>query len=87
MANIASARKRARQDEERRQHNQSQRTRMRTQIKRVVRAIRSGDKPGAETAYKEAAPVLDRMASKGIIHQNKAARHKSRLNRRIRALN
>ena len=86
MANIASAKKRARQAEERRQHNQSQRTRMRTHIKRVVRAIRSGDKSSAQTAYQQAVPILDRMANKGIIHQNKAARHKSRLNRRIRAL-
>lgn len=86
MANIASAKKRARQDEERRQHNQAQRTRMRTHIKRVVRALRSGDKARAESAYREAVPILDRMANKGIIHQNKAARHKSRLNRRIRSL-
>ncbi len=86
MANIASARKRARQDEERRVHNRSQRTRMRTQIKRVVGALRSGDKARAESAYKEAVPILDKMADKGIIHKNKAARHKARLNRRIRAL-
>jgi len=86
VANIKSARKRARQAEERRVHNRAQRTRMRTQVKRVVRAIRYGDKAGAEAAYQRAVPLLDKMANKGIIHKNKAARHKARLNHRIRAL-
>jgi len=86
VANIRSARKRARQAEERRVHNRSQRTRMRTKIKTVVSALRAGDKARAEAAYKEAVPILDKMANKGIIHKNKAARHKARLNRRIRAL-
>lgn len=86
MANIASAKKRARQAETRRVHNQTHRSMMRTYIKRVVRAIEAGDKAAAETAYREAVPVIDRMAGKGLIHKNKAARHKSRLNQHIRAL-
>ncbi len=86
MANSAQARKRARQAEKRRRHNASMRSRMRTYIKRVVSAIESGDRAGAETAYRAAVPVIDKMAGKGLIHQNKAARHKTRLNSRIRAM-
>ena len=86
MANSAQARKRARQAEKNRQHNASQRSMMRTYIKRVVRAIDAGEKSAAEEAYKAAIPVIDRMAGKGLIHKNKAARHKSRLNTSIRAM-
>jgi small subunit ribosomal protein S20 len=57
---------------------------MRTYVKRVIKAIRKGDKPTAEAAYREAVPVLDKTVTKGVIHRNKAARHKSRLNARIR---
>lgn len=86
MANTSQARKRARQNVKRRAHNAAQRSTTRTSIKKVLKAIRRGDKPSAEAAYKEAVPVLDRMATRGIIHKNNAARHKSRLNARIRAL-
>ncbi|MCP5151994.1 MAG: 30S ribosomal protein S20 [Chromatiales bacterium] len=86
MANSAQARKRARQAETNRLHNQGIRSKMRTYVKRVVRAIEAGDKATATTAYAAAVPVIDSVADKGIIHKNKAARHKSRLNARIRAL-
>ncbi|WP_376691612.1 30S ribosomal protein S20 [Wenzhouxiangella sp. EGI_FJ10409] len=86
MANSVSARKRARQAEKNRQHNASQRSHVRTQIKRVLRAIESGDKAAAEQAYKTAVPAIDRAVSKGIMHANKAARHKSRLNQHVRDL-
>ncbi len=86
MANSAQARKRARQAETRRQHNASFRSMVRTYIKRVVAAIDSGDAEQAQAAYAAAVPVIDRMADKGIIHKNKAARHKSRLNQQIKAL-
>ena len=86
MANSAQARKRARQAEKSRQHNASMRSMMRTFLKKVVYAIDAGDKTKAEEAYKAAVPVIDKMANKGLIHANKAARHKSRLNTRIRAL-
>ncbi len=86
MANIVSARKRARQAEKRRIQNASKRSMMRTHIKNVVKAIAAGDKEGAQTAYTKAVPVLDKMVTKGIIHKNKAARHKSRLNAQIRAM-
>lgn len=86
MANIASAKKRARQTEVRRRHNQTRRSMMRSELKRVLTAIEAGDRSKAEAAYREAVPVLDRMATRGLIHRNKAARHKARLNARIRAL-
>ncbi len=86
MANTAQARKRARQAEKARQHNGSLRSMVRTYIKKVVAAIASGDAEAAKTAYASAVPVIDRIADKGIIHKNKAARHKSRLNAQIKAL-
>lgn len=86
MANSAQARKRARQAENHRQHNASRRSMMRTTMKRVLKAIESGDKGAAEQAYKAAVPLIDRMAGQGLIHKNKAARHKSRMNASIRGM-
>ena len=86
MANSPQARKRARQSEKRRSHNASLRSLVRTNIKRVVAAIETGNAEQAQEAYTKAVPVIDRMADKGIIHKNKAARHKSRLNAQIKAL-
>ncbi|GLR73018.1 30S ribosomal protein S20 [Agaribacter marinus] len=86
MANIKSAKKRAIQAEKRRQHNASRRSMTRTCIKKVVAAIEAGDKDAAQTALTAAVPVLDRMATKGLIHKNKAARHKSRLTAQVKAL-
>lgn len=86
MANTAQARKRAKQAESRRKLNASQRSAMRTTIKKVQTAIASGDQDQAKLAYQTAVPALDKAVSKGLIHQNKAARHKSRLNKHIRAL-
>jgi len=86
VANTAQARKRVRQAEKRRQHNASLRSMMRTMVKKVLQAIQGGQYDAAMAEFKAAVPVLDRMANKGIIHKNKAARHKSRLNRRIKAL-
>lgn len=86
MANSLSARKRARQAEKHRLRNASQRSRVRTTIKKVLTAIEAGDKTAAETAYKEAVPAIDRSVSKGLMHRNKAARHKSRLNKHVRSM-
>ena len=86
MANIKSARKRARQAIKRRANNMALRSRMRTSIKRVLKAVADGKKDEASVAYKEAVPVIDSMTNKGIIHKNKAARHKSRLNKSIQEL-
>jgi small subunit ribosomal protein S20 len=87
VANSVSARKRARQAERHRQRNASMRSHVRTSIKKVLRAIESGDKAAAEAAYKDAVPAIDRSVSKGIMHANKAARHKSRLNQHVRGMN
>lgn len=84
MANSSQARKRVRQAEKHRQHNASIRSTVRTYIRKVIKAIETGDRSQAEAAYKAAVPVIDRTARKGIIHPNKAARHKSRLNQHIR---
>jgi len=86
MANSAQARKRARQAEKHRQRNAAQRSTYRTAIKKVLKAIRTGDKAAATEAYKAAVPIIDRSAGKGLMHGNKAARHKSRLNNHIRAM-
>jgi small subunit ribosomal protein S20 len=59
---------------------------MRTAVKRVLNAVNAGEKEQATDAYKAAVPVIDRMAGKGLIHKNAAARYKSRLNARVRAL-
>ncbi len=86
MANTPQAKKRARQGEKRRVHNASLRSMVRTQIKKVLAAIGSGDAEQAQSALNNAVPVIDRMADKGILHKNKAARHKSRLNAQVKAL-
>lgn len=84
LANSAQARKRVRQAEKHRQHNAGIRSMARTYIKKVIKAIQTGDKTQAQAAYQAAVPVIDRTARKGLIHANKAARHKSRLNQHIR---
>ncbi len=86
MANIQSAKKRARQSEEHRQHNASRRSTLKTFIKKVETAIVNQDKDAANAAYREAVPMIDRSANKRLIHKNKAARYKSQLASRIRAL-
>lgn len=86
MANTVQAKKRAIQAEARRARNMAQRSMLRTYIKKVIVAIKSKDKKAAQEAFQVAQPVIDRMACKGIIHRNKAARHKSRLNAHIKAL-
>jgi small subunit ribosomal protein S20 len=86
VANSPQARKRARQAEKRRQHNAGRGSMLRTKIKKVVYAIETGDKETASAAYKEAVPVIDNAAANGMIHKNKAARHKSRLNAHIKAM-
>lgn len=86
MANSPQARKRARQNDKRRIHNHGLRSSMRTAVKKVLRAVRAGDRDAATAAFQRAVPVVDRVAGKGLIHKNRAARYKSRLNNRIRAL-
>ncbi|MBT5134585.1 30S ribosomal protein S20 [Luminiphilus sp.] len=86
MANSPQARKRAKQNDKRRAHNASLRSLVRTKMKQVLAAIGTGEHGSAQDAYNQAVPVIDRMANKGIINKNKAARHKSRLNAKVKAL-
>ena len=86
MANTKQAKKRVRQAEKHRQNNASMRSMLRTYIKKVVTAIASGDQKASLASLKEATPIIDRMVNKGIIHKNKAARHKSRLTAHIKKL-
>ncbi len=86
MANIKSAQKRARTAEKTRKHNMGLRSKMRTEIKKVLKAIEAGDKDAAQAAFNQAVPVIDSMVNKGIVTKNKAARHKSRLNASVKKL-
>ena len=86
MANTKSAEKAARQAEKHRTHNVALRSQMRTAVRNVTVAIAGGKKDAATASYKEAVPVIDALVNKQIIHRNKAARHKSRLAARIRAM-
>jgi small subunit ribosomal protein S20 len=86
MANTKSAEKRSRQAVARRASNVAQRSKVRSAVRKVVEAISAGKKAEAAAALKAASPVIDAMARKGIIHRNKAARHKSRLAAQVKAL-
>jgi small subunit ribosomal protein S20 len=86
MANTKSARKRARQALRRNRRNFSLRTAARTAIKRVKKAIAAGDKTAAAAALEQSRGVIDRVAGKGVLHRNAAARHKSRLARAIKTM-
>ena len=86
MANIKSAKKRARNSEKSRAQNAAARSRLRTYIKKVLHAVAAGDLDKARAAFREAQPVIDSSVTKGLIHKNKAARSKSRLSARVKAL-
>ena len=86
MANIKSVIKRARQNIKLRQHNTSARSAYRTYVKNVLNAVEAGDKAAADAAYRKAQPMIDKAAQKGLIHKNKAARIKSRLVVRLKAM-
>ena len=86
MANTKSAEKRAREAIASRGRNVAHRSKVRSAVRKVVESIRAGKKQEAASALKDASPVIDAMARKGIIHKNKAARHKSRLASQIKAL-
>ncbi|VFP86354.1 30S ribosomal protein S20 [Candidatus Erwinia haradaeae] len=86
MANIQSAKKRIITSERRRKHNASCRSMIRTFIKKVHVAIATGDKIIALNAFSVMQPLVDRQASKGLIHKNKAARYKSNLISKIKLM-
>jgi small subunit ribosomal protein S20 len=86
MANTAQARKRAKQSEKRRLHNDALESRLRTAIKTVKKAIAGGNKEAAQKALQQAASTVDSIADKKVIHKNRAARSKSRLSKAIKAM-
>ena len=86
MANSSSAKKRVRQSAKRRLHNMGIRSEARTHIKNVIKAIEAGDKKEALELFNKMVPIVDKVANKGIFHKNKIARHKSRLNNKIKAM-
>ena len=86
MANTEQARKRARQNDKQRAHNASLKSSFRTAIKKIMKAVLSGDKKVAKETFDSNVAIIDRIADKKIVHKNKAARHKSRLNAAIKAL-
>ena len=86
MANSAQAKKRARQAVVRNAHNGALRTRLRTAIKKVRKAVEAGDKAAAKTVFNESMSIIDSVADKKIVHKNKASRHKSRLSAAIKAM-
>jgi small subunit ribosomal protein S20 len=86
VANIKSAIKRARQNIKLREQNASARSRFRTYVKNVLKAVETGDQEAARTAYHKAQGIIDKAAGKGLIHKNKASRIKSRLVARVKAM-
>ncbi len=86
MANTKQAEKRARQAVKTRAQNMSQRSELRTAIKKVVAAVAKGDQAAAEVVFRASSSTIDSIADKNIIHKNKAARHKSRLSAAIKAI-
>ena len=86
MANTAQAKKRAGQAVKQNAHNAALRTRLRTAIKKVRKAIAAGDKAAAKTVFSESMSIIDSVADKRIVHKNKASRHKSRLSAAIKAM-
>ena len=86
MANIKSARKRARQAVQRRDHNMSLRTAVRTAIKNVKKAVAGGDKESAAKVLRDSQRIIDRVVAKGVLHRNAGDRHKSRLAQSIKAI-
>jgi small subunit ribosomal protein S20 len=86
VANIKSSEKRARQTVKRRARNMAGRSKLRTAIKKVINAVNAGNKEEAVANLKLAVPIIDSAVNKGLIHRNKAARHKSHLNARVKQL-
>ena len=86
MANSKQAKKRIVQAEQNRIHNVARRSMMRTFLKKTAHAIKEGDVVSAKENFAKAVPLLDRYATKGLISKNKAARHKSRISAKIKAI-
>jgi small subunit ribosomal protein S20 len=86
LANTSSAKKRARQAVKRRAHNAALRSRVRTAIRKVLKAVEAGDKEAAKASFAAVVPEIDKAANKGILQKNRAAHYKSQLNAKLRAL-
>ena len=86
MANHFSALKRARQTEKRTARNRANTSRLRSQLRHLKESLAKGDKAGAEQVYRETVSALDKAIQKGVLHENTAARYKSRLSARLNAL-
>jgi small subunit ribosomal protein S20 len=86
LANIQSAKKRARQAVKRRAHNVALRSSVRTAIRKVVKSVEAGDKNAAKANFAAVVPQIDRMAAKGILEKNRAAHYMSQLNAKLRAM-
>ena len=86
MANSPQAIKRARQAIKHYNNNRSQRSHMRTKIKEVLLAVKNGEHKAAMEVFQAAAKYIDSMVNKNLLHKNAAARYKSRLNAKVKAL-
>ncbi len=86
MANTSSAKKRVRQSLKRRERNMSLKNRMRTAVKKVIKATEEEDSEQANKLYRKAQPLIDSLASKGIIHKNKASNQKRKLIKGIKSI-
>jgi small subunit ribosomal protein S20 len=86
LANIKSAKKRARQAIKRRAHNVALRSQVRSAVRKVMKAIESGNKEAAKAEFAVVVPQIDRMATKGILRKSRAAHYKSQINARLRAM-
>lgn len=86
MANSKQARKRAEQSAAQNLHNSAQRSRARTAVRSVRKAIEAGDAKAASAALQQATKVIDSIADKGVVHKNTVARQKSRLSAAIKAM-
>ena len=87
MANTSSARKRVRQNERHKENNMALKSRMRTSVKKVIKAIDEKNAVEATELFKKAQPLIDSLARKGIIHKNKAANQKRKLIKGIKLIN
>ena len=86
MANSPQARKRTRQNKKREPHNASQRSTVRTAIKKTLKSVLTNDRQAAHNAFQKAIRIFDKAAARHTIHLNKAARLKSRLNQKLKNL-
>ena len=86
MANNSSARQRIRQTEKRTVRNKARKSRVRSFLRKVEEAVKSGDKAAAQEAFRAAQPEMQRAATKGVVHANTVARKLSRLSARVKNL-